>query len=345
MNIRKRLLISIGSILTLTQIVIAFWVWHEAQEQIEILTDAKLTAMEKNALVEHELNETLLALSLPSIGLVIIALFLTYWSIKRITEPLSRLTHEINHKHGYDLSPIIVPNNSLEVNTIVEKLNLLLARISKNLNNERRFTADVAHELRTPLAGLRLNLEMVDAELLPEKQIFIQRIDQLLLTIEQLLNLARAGNKLQSQEQILFNLQDEVIYPLQQELEEFPHDIQWNIPDNIEIHGDSSLIYLLLKNIMDNIRYYAPNSVETIFNVEVRNDFLHFNIIDNGPGVSENQLSILTQRFKRIDESRKGFGLGLNIAERVCHVHNGELVIQNRNDGQSGLVISIALPL
>lgn len=346
MNIRKKLLLRIGIILILTQVVIAIWVWHESQEQIEILTDSSLSADEKNTQIAHELNETLLALSIPSITLVSISLLLIYLSINRITAPLVQLNQAINQKSGYDLSPINIEKGAIEVNIIVEKLNLLLQRIADSMENERRFTADVAHELRTPLAGFRLNLEMVDEQDLPEKNIFIQRIDQLLMTIEQLLSLARAGHRLHNDNNPAIDLISEVLAPLRQELDDdFPHPINWSLPEKLNMRGDSSLLFLLFKNLFDNVRFYAPHSCYTLFSVHQQKDEILFTLIDNGPGVSESQLEKLTERFRRLDQSRNGFGLGLNIVERICQVHHASMQISNRHDGKSGLKITIRFPV
>lgn len=345
MDIRKKLLLSIGLTLLVTQVVISIWVWHESQEQIQILTDATLSATQKTRMVENELRETLMAFLVPSVILVLVSLAVIYWSINRITKPLVALTTAISQKSGYDLTPIRLEHESIEIATITEKLNLLLSRIASSLDNERRFTSDVAHELRTPLAGMRLNLEMVEEADLPEKHIFIQRIDQLLMTIEQLLNLARAGNRIHSESAVPFDFISEVIEPMLYELEDFPNPIVWEVPAQLMMTGDPSLLYSLLKNLLDNARFYAAHGMQTTVSLVKTPKYIELSVLDNGAGVGEAELQRLTERFSRIDQSRKGFGLGLNIVDRICQVHSAKLEIANRTDGLTGLCIRILFPV
>ncbi len=343
MSLRKKLLLAIGLIMVLTQLISTLWVWHESQEQVSIVLSESLASRAQNERIQHELDETVVALVLPSAGMILLSLGVIFLTINRLTQPLSLLTTELETRSGTHLQPIDAPQDSKEVKAITVKLNQLFERIGVGLDNERRFTADVAHELRTPLAGLRLNLELVDELALPEKKLFINRIDQMMVSIEQLLQLARVGQRLRNGDEQAFDVIAEVVAPMQAELQEdaFPHPVHWHLPEQVMMVGDSGLLYLLLRNLLENARHYAAAGKDTTVRLsQSAQGQVTLSVTDNGPGVPPEQLAAMTQRFARIDQTRAGYGLGLNIVERICQVHQAELGLANRDDDH-GLVVTV----
>ncbi len=343
MSLRKKLLLAIGLIMVLTQIISTIWVWHESQEQVSIVLEESLASRAQNERIQHELDETVVALVLPSALMIMLSLGVIYLTINRLTKPLSDLSNQLATRSGTHLHPVETPSDSKEVKAITVKLNQLFERIEVGLDNERRFTADVAHELRTPLAGLRLNLELASEEGLPEKNLLINRIDQMMVSIEQLLQLARVGQRLRTGNDQAFDLIAEVVQPLQEELidDPFPHVLDWQVPERVMMIGDSGLLYVLLRNLLENVRHYAPSGATTTVKLtQAEQGQVTLSVIDNGPGVAPGQLMLLTQRFARIDQKRSGYGLGLNIVERICQVHQAQLSLANREDDH-GLVVTV----
>lgn len=361
-SLRSRLLVAIGLILMLTQGVGIFWVWHESEELVElhvikILAADELVNINFDSIdddieeriekeIEEELWETVAALFLPASMTLALTIVLIFIAISYLTRPLRQLVQKIESKTPYNLSPLQVENASSEVVVLEKSINRLLQRLEQGLESERRFTADVAHELRTPLAGLRLNLELMDGAESVQAQSLIARIDQMMLSIEQLLQLARAGQKLLKGDAQRFDFVQEVITPMQIEWEEGTTPdctIQWEVPEKMEMVGDSGLLYLLLRNLLENVRSHASESVCTIVRLSEHADTVALEVIDEGAGVSEEKISLLTQRFTRLDQSRKGHGLGLNIVSRIVMAHQGSLEIKNRDD-RSGLHVKVQLP-
>ena len=345
-SLRQKLLITIGLILLSTQLISALWVWKEAQEQVSILVDETLEEQKRNDKIEHELRETIAALLLPSVLMVGVSLVFIFITITKLTQPLNRLTRQLELRSSNNLQPIFESNNtSLEVFAITQKLNELFERIELGVENERRFTADVAHELRTPLAGLRLNLELLPSGDFPEAGLLVARVDQMIVSVEQLLQLSRAGQKLLSGQAQQIDLIEDVISPLQMELEEdvFPHPLLWQVPEQAKMIGDSGLIFVLLRNLLENIRRYAPESRQTIVKLSQNQRETLLEVLDEGSGIPEEQLKQLTGRFFRIDERKKGYGLGLNIVERIVQAHQGTLTLQNRKD-QTGFHVIVRFP-
>ncbi len=343
-RLRYKLLLFTAVILLCCQFASIIWIWHEGQELIEVLLDETLKEKQRNDIINEEIEETIAAIILPSVIMVSVTLLIMFFMINKLTKPLSKLSQQLDNRSMNNLNPLPLDFSSTEINAVTNKVNELLVRINQGMESERRFTADVAHELRTPLAGLRLNLELLALQ--TEKAVpLIEHLDKMILSVEQLLLLARAEQKLLKNDASGFNFAAEVLWPMKAELEEerFPHQIIWEIDESIEIVGDSGLIFLVLRNLMENVRKYAGNSTQTVIRLTQRNQKALLEVIDEGPGVDANVLSKLTKRFVRMDETQKGHGLGLNITERIIHAHQGSLSLQNRTD-QSGFIVSIELP-
>lgn len=340
MNLKKRLIIALSLILLISWGIITIWVWHETNEQMEIITDPNLTDTEKLSQIQVEVNEIFAAITFPILGVLISAGLMIIAISNRFLKPFVELAEQLEHRNELNLSVMDVSSSSKEASIIVDRLNYLLLRIAQRIEYEKQFTADVAHELRTPLAGMRLTIELMDD--IPEKPLLLTRIDDLLVTIERLLQFARASYEVHSENAYTFNVQDEVIEPLKNEyVDNYPHEIFWDVPSQLMLRGDPSLIYLLMKNLLDNVKFYAPEGKWTTVSFASDHQKIVLKIIDNGQGMSDEHLAIMTQPYKRFDQTRSGSGLGLNIVERIVRAHNATLEINNREDGETGLVILI----
>lgn len=340
MNLKKRLLISLGATLLISWMIIIAWIWHETNEQMDILMNPDLTDTEKFSMIQFEIKEIFIAVTLPiSIVMLLTGIFIVS-IINRFMKPFLQLAGQLQKRNELNLEDLNVHATSQESEIIVQRLNQLLARIAERIEYEKQFTADVAHELRTPLAGMRLNLELMDD--VPEKPLFIAKIDELLVTIERLLQFARASHELHSGEVYPFNVFSEIIEPLKAEYEgNYPHPLQWNVPQDLKLKGDPSLIYLLMKNLLDNAKFYAAEGEETAVSFRETADWIELTIMDNGHGIHLDQLAKMSQRYQRSDETRNGFGLGLNIVERIVQAHDAKMTMRNRVDGNTGLLITI----
>ncbi len=340
MNLKKRLLISFGAILAISWMIIVAWIWHETDEQMDVLMNPNLSDAEKFSLIQFEIKEIFVAVTLPISVVMLLAWVIIVSITNRFVKPFLQLAEQLQKRNELNLTELTVNATSNESEIIVQRLNQLLERIAQRIDYEKQFTADVAHELRTPLAGMRLNLELMDD--VPEKPLFIAKIDELLVTIERLLQFARASHELHSDQAYQFNIYNEIIEPLKAEYEgNYPNHLEWNVPKDLKLKGDPSLIYLLMKNLLDNAKFYAANGKETVISFQEDTDMIELIIMDNGDGINPMQLAEMRKPYKRVDETRNGFGLGLSIVERIVQAHDAKMMIQNRNDGESGLMIMI----
>lgn len=348
-SLRWRLLLLIGLILMITQLISVFWVWHESQEQISILVDATLQARERSAMIEHEVDETIAALLLPVLCMLGITLGLVLWAVTWVTRPLAALSRQLETRSIYNLSPLTLSGQAQEVVAVVNTLNSLFLRLEQAIEHERLFTADVAHELRTPLAGLRLHLELLREQGTAGAAPLVNRIDQMILTIEQLLLLARTGQRFIKGDYHRVDLVAEVLAPMQLDTAdytgEFPTRLRWAIPAHAEVMGDASLLQLLLRNLLENAARYADTNGETLVTLRQLPDGIwELLVSDEGPGVDAGDLPRMTEPFRRLDQSGHSSGLGLNIVARIAYLHQAQLTVSNRED-RPGLMVSLRFTL
>lgn len=346
-GLKFQLLVVVIAVLTLTQIVTALWLWHESQEQVVILAQAHLSDNEISEQIAHEKMESVLAFVLPAIVCVLVSVAAIYILIRRLTEPLEHLAAQVNERSTHDLTCLPMDVHATpEVETIIDSTNRLLQRLALGLEHERRFTADVAHELRTPLAGIRMHLELL-ADERPETMLpLIRRTDDLMGLTDQLLQLARASQQHRGG-QLHFAAVDvvaEVCVPLKLEQEWYEGtDIVWQLPEHAWCDASAPLLQIALKNLLENARKYAgerPEMVVSVFDDGV--GYWCVQVSDNGSGVANELLGQLTDSFFRADQVKQGYGLGLSIVKRIADLHQAPLVLKNGD--KHGLSVCLSVP-
>lgn len=348
-SMRRSLLIMLALILLITQLASALWLWHESREQISFLVNETLSARARDAHVEKEIREAIASLLVPSLVMMSFTLILSAIAISWIIRPLNKLQQRLDKRSADNLTPITLDSNMLEIAAVTGTLNQLFSRLSHTIQQERLFTADAAHELRTPLAGIRLHLELLEQSGVAEARALVTRIDQLMHTVEQLLMLSRAGQNFASGHYQAIDISKDVIPPLEVELVEMlklrNQRLEIDIPARAEVLGDAVLIRLMLHNLVENAHRYSPEN-STIRIVALCNEKgVELRVIDQGPGIDESKAGELTQAFRRMDQRYGGSGLGLNIIIRIIQLHQGKLTLKNVDSAAgSGLIASCWLP-
>lgn len=347
-SMRRRLLLMLALILVATQLTSAFWLWHESQEQINLLVDDTLSAKARDAHLEREITEAITSLIAPSLTMLAATLLLSFWAISWIIRPLNQLQQRLETRSADNLSPLPLNTEIKEVVAVTNALNQLFSRLSTTIAQERLFTADAAHELRTPLAGVRLHLELMEQKGVEGSTMLIKRIDQLMHTIEQLLMLARAGQNFAKGLYEQVDITHNVLAPLRDELQEMlshrHQRLHIDEKESIIVEGDAVLLRLMVRNLVENAYRYSPENSDIEIKLHTQNERLLIEVSDRGPGIDEQKASELTQAFKRGDERFGGSGLGLNIVVRIIHLHGGELILRNR-DKAPGLSAQCLLPV
>ncbi|MTD27866.1 two-component system sensor histidine kinase PmrB [Erwinia sorbitola] len=345
-SMRRRLMIMLALILMSCQLMSAFWLWHESREQISFLVNETLSAHARNEQVENEIREAIASLLLPSLVMVGFTLLLSFWAISWIIRPLRALQTSLVTRSADNLSPLPLYSEMDEIVAVTGALNQLLGRLDHTLQQERLFTADAAHELRTPLAGLRLHLELLEQEGVKQGPMLVERIDQLMHVIEQLLMLSRAGQALASGHYQTLNWHD-IIDPLRQEMDELLALRQQQLIVTSTtvrtVQGDAVLLRLMLRNLLENASRYSPEGSTITLLLEDDKDGSRATVRDEGTGIDAAAVNDAIKAFRRMDQRYGGSGLGLNIVQRIVQIHHGELSLTNRSD-RSGLNASCWLP-
>lgn len=287
-------------------------------------------------------RETLVALALPMLILLPVLIFAAYWATGRILTPLADLKKDLDSRDIRRLGPVRNAGLPVELDGMVQALNTLLLRFRHNLEAERSFTANAAHELRTPLAAALAQTQQVRLAD-PERNADLVRIEQPLRRLsrlsEKLLHLARAeGGGVLVQEPVdLLPILYMVIGDFERTGSGERLDI--TLPPMVRSsHLDADAFAILTRNLIENALIHSPagSPVQIIMTVDgllsVRND---------GPALSPERLATLTQRFVRGDSAAEGAGLGLAIVEAITVSSGSRLELHSpipgRTDGMEVL--------
>jgi two-component system heavy metal sensor histidine kinase CusS len=303
--------------------------------------------------VNHEIEEFLLALIILG-GLIIwFSIGITTWILRWGLKPVSHITNlmdKVSGKH-LDESSIKFPQVPQELSPFVRAWGQMLSRLSHTMKEQRRFTSDASHELRTPIATIKSTLQLARSQERPAEY-YKKAIDQSLDDLErinhlidQLLRLSHIDN--------IENLQDRETIDMQQltsEVCECYSVIAQQQGRFLEcklcpakIMGCIQLIHQLLANLIDNAIKYSPDNSTISVLMEKDNTQLKINVHDEGSGISENERYLIFERFYRLDKARArstgGAGIGLSIAREIAQKHGGDITVSsNPMDGTSFVV-------
>lgn len=284
--------------------------------------------------------------------ILIPALALTmYLSIDKGLKPLQRLASQINRRSGENLELIKSDYKYTEIVTIKSALNQLLRRLKETLAREKRITSDAAHELRTPLAAIRLHTELAKSAKNQHEQNesldkIIHGVDRTTHLVEQLLTLARLEPELLAKDFTEVNLTDLIIEecallsPLAIDKD---IDLSFNKTEVIEINGNESSLRLLVRNLLTNAISYTPRSGKVGIQLSKQAQQATLIVEDSGPGISEKDRTRVVERFYRAENHlAPGCGIGLSIVDRVVQMHHGLLQLSQADSGQ-GLKVIVEL--
>ncbi|HBV39885.1 MAG TPA: two-component system sensor histidine kinase PmrB, partial [Erwinia sp.] len=307
-TMRFRLLMAVGLILLFCQVISVAWLWHESKEQIQLLVDAALHNRDQHKHVEREIHEAVASLAVPSVIMITLALLLCFQVVKWITRPLSELQKQLENRSENDLDPISCTHSVREVDAVTQAVNALITRLTTSLERERLFTADVAHELRTPLAGLRLHLELIEKKHEINVRPLLQRLDQMTNSVSQLLQLARVGQSFTAGNYQQVSLMQDVIAPMSHEmqmmLQQRGQTLEVIAVSDATVRGDATLLSVLLRNLLENAYRYSPPDTVITVRVETGAGTV-LAVEDQGPGIDESKSGELSRAFVRMD-SRYG---------------------------------------
>ncbi|MET0267272.1 MAG: sensor histidine kinase N-terminal domain-containing protein [Duganella sp.] len=292
--------------------------------------------LEKRA---HLANEIIKGVILPQFIILPIVLALVWFALSRGLSPLAQLQERIRARSSDDLSPIAPNQVPEEISPLVGSLNDMLGRLSHTIAIQKRFIADAAHQMRTPLAGMRMQSELAlrqtdNAEIHRSLEQLTKSSQAATRLVNQLLALARAENQPQAGTALLPLELSELARSAVRDWVQASFAQQIDLgyeepPAPVLIDGDPTMLRELLSNLIDNALRYTPAGGSVTVTVREDDDGRALlEVEDTGPGIAPAERERVFERFYRIlGNSAEGSGLGLAIVREIAQQHGAEVAI------------------
>jgi two-component system sensor histidine kinase QseC len=281
---------------------------------------------------------------------------IAFFIINKAVDSLKSVTKEVSNRASNYLEPMNISGVPKEVMPLVDEINLLLSRLKQGFEREKRFAADAAHELRTPLAALKTQAQVALQATDPDVQRLalqnvVEGVNRSTHLVQQLLTLSR----LLTQAETTFELSDVSLHRLAVEIlaDMAPQAINKHIdiellPQNEEVmlQGNAKALKALLFNLVDNaVRYIPEEGGSILVSIENKKEKIILTIRDSGPGIPEEYHNRIFEWFFRVTgNSAQGSGLGFAIIEQVVKLHHAEISISTPSSGK-GLEVNILFPV
>ncbi|MBF5004881.1 sensor histidine kinase N-terminal domain-containing protein [Diaphorobacter caeni] len=299
-------------------------------------------------------TEIIKGVMLPQFVILPLAVLLVWLALARGIKPLHQLEERIRARKPDDLSPLDHKAVPMEVAPLVDSVNDLLRRLNDSIATQKRFLADAAHQLKTPLAGLRMQADLAQREgtSTEELKLSLKQIGRSSIrathTVNQLLSMARAEggstSGLQRQRVDLARLVIEVVQDSVPRALDKGIDLGYEGADpgahGVFVEGNATLLKELVRNLVDNAINYTPSAPDKPGVVTARvlaDTFGHVvmaQVEDSGPGVPEAERELVFQPFYRaLGTDADGSGLGLPIVREIARQHGAEVRLEDTRPG------------
>ncbi|OWQ92289.1 hypothetical protein CDN99_08120 [Roseateles aquatilis] len=293
------------------------------------------------------LRGTLLRQFLLFLAVALTALFAVNGALK----PLRELKSQLDDRHDTDLSPVTDQSRALELSQVVASLNSLMSRVGKLLSLQQRFVSDASHQLRTPLAVLKAQVQSGlrrDAPAITVLQEISHTVDRAVNLADKMLSLAKVEQirgRGASEPCNVASIAQDVAIELSPLISEKNIEFSMDAED-IEVLGHPWMIAELLSNLMHNAIRHTPQDGQMGIRISQTSNFIAMTVWDTGIGISEEVREHLFEPFSATHES-KGCGLGLAICAEIAKCLGGEIRLTNRVNGRvtTGLDASVLLPI
>lgn len=274
---------------------------------------------------------------------------LIWWIVSSGLTPTRRISEQVARRDPGNLDRLDIGSAPGEVHPLIERLNALFERIERSIVNERRFTADAAHELRNPVAAIRAQAEASLGAKDPDAvRTGLSNISasatRLSRLVEQLLALARldaAKDRISFTNVDLVSVAKQTVAELASGVIELGATISFEGPDSAIVSGDATLLSAVIRNLVENAVVHGGPSVHITTRINKVAAAYELTVEDNGRGVPSEQREYLGQRFFR-GEARdaEGSGLGLSIVKRIAELH-GATTMYGEGPSHRGLRVCI----
>lgn len=277
-------------------------------------------------------------LAVATLLLFIIVLGATLIAVNRLVWPLRQLTRAAERFGGRDTPEPVRPAGPADIRQAIEAFNAMNRRVAALLDEKDRMLGAIGHDLRTPLASLRIRAESVEPE--AERRRMIATVDEMAAMLDDILVLARSGRAREEARPVdVAALADAVV----EEARDIGQNVSFEQGESCVAPVQPVLLRRALRNLIDNAVKYGGSARVSVKRVA---DELSIEVADNGPGLPDAELQQVFEPFYRVESSRSkvtgGIGLGLPIVRSIAESHGGGLKLRNST---TGLVASITLPV
>lgn len=315
-----------------------FFVFLDPVKQI------KIEVSERMDIRDELIVQLMISLIVPALLFLPVIIFMIWMGVRKVLKPVIKISADVDRRGSDDLSPIQKETLPQEIAPLVMAINRLFKRLSESFKREREFTDHAAHELRTPLAAMKTQTQvlMKKAKSVPEcaeglenLQSSINRATHL---VEQLLSLARLQHdNLPQHKTDLSQLLHECLAEIQLRAQNKNIALKTDISDQCFVKAHADSVCILLGNLLDNAVKYTPEGGE--ISVAFSQDGL-VTITDSGPGLSDKDKEKVFERFIRADKSgQSGSGLGLSIVKWIAEAH--DVTLKLADNQPCGLKVQI----
>ncbi|MGE5649106.1 MAG: ATP-binding protein [Bacillota bacterium] len=323
------------------------WRVYAVQRETRVIQIAQKMDARRNRAIEMALHSLwpVLAVSLLLFGAA-------WWVVTSALAPLNRIGHDLAHRNTDSLAPVSDKGVPKEVSLLVAELNSLLDRMSRALQSQQRFVADAAHELRSPITALKLQVQTLararnDAAREQAVQRLLGGVDRSSRLVEQLLALARQDPLADAGGPVLLSLNACVelaagdVTPLAQSRQ---IQLQYGEFADVDVYGDADSLRVMVRNVLDNAVRYTPEHGQIRIDVAAGKEHATLTIQDSGPGIPEENRLRIFDRFYRVPGTEpSGSGLGMAIVKAIVERHDADIVLDRSALG--GLLVKVVFPL
>ncbi len=319
---------------------------HGAESDTQVLVGEQVES--RNSILRAVLRGVLM----PMLFALPLLLLAAWWAVRQGVAPMRYLGQALAQRKPQALEPIAVRAAPTEMTPMLEALNGLFQRIAELMASERRFTADAAHELRTPIAAIRAQAEVAlasadDTERIHALNSTLQGCDRAARVVEQLLTLSRleAGSAPALGSLDLSAVVREAVAAVASLALAKSQTIEVEAAESCRVEAEATLLSVLIRNLVDNAIRYSPSGARV--KVSIRNTVgsSELTIEDSGPGMNAADMKRLGERFFRvIGSGESGSGLGWSIARRIAAVTGADVHV-TRSASLGGLAVVVRFPL
>ncbi|MCE2594524.1 sensor histidine kinase N-terminal domain-containing protein [Motilimonas cestriensis] len=316
-------------------------VWIKTAQQMEIREELTHEIASLNV-------QSLLLMLLVMIVLMVIIIQMGFRSLLRVSE-------EIESRNPSHLAPLDEREVPSEIMPVVHALNQLLGEIDHSIERQQRFTSNAAHELRTPLAAIKVhaqNLYPQDERTQTIQQKIVQGVDKLTHLFNQLITLSKMETELQeeggresSKKLLLHGLVDQQLFPLSEQIKVKNLQVDNAVATDLVCTCPENSMSILLRNLIDNaVRYSDENGMIRVTATDSA-DGMSISVMDTGPGLDEQQKQRVFERFYRAAHQQvTGCGLGLSIVKEIVERQQYRILLHDSPLAEHGLWVELFIP-